>query len=78
MIAPAPRRYSTFDPNYDPAIGERVKVTVDGDFFRYVVAYDCEEGWLETVAHDYFGVWETVGDEVRTRRYYGKIQAVLV
>lgn len=78
MIAPAPRRYSTFDPGYSQEIGERVRVTVDGDLFRCVVAYDCDEGWLETLAHDYYGVSEIVKGEVRVRRYHGKIDAVLI
>lgn len=78
MIAPAPRRYSSLDPDYRPEIGERVRVTVDGDLLRCVVAYDCDEGWLETLAHDYNGVSEIVHGEVRTRRYYGIVEAVLL
>lgn len=78
MIAPGPRRYSTFDPDYSQKIGERVRVTVDGDLFRCVVAYDCDEGWLETLAHDDKGVSEIVKGEVRTRLYFGKVEAVLI
>lgn len=77
-MIPAPRRYATTDPAYNAEIGQRVIVTVDGDMLRHVVAYDCDEGWIDAVAHNEYGVMVEFDGQYVTRRYFGEVKAMLV
>ena len=41
-----PSRYDLADPTFDPDVGARIMVKLDGQPCARVVAYDCEEGWV--------------------------------
>ena len=51
----APRSYSVRDPAFEPEIGRRVEVRLDGDLQRKVIAYDCDAGTLTRYALDEAG-----------------------
>lgn len=74
----APLRYSIAAPDYDPALGNRLVITVDGDHFRDVAAYDVIAGWVDTAAHDDNGVIMEKDGQFCVRRYHGKVVAVLL
>jgi hypothetical protein len=41
-----PVRYAVGQPDYDPSVGMRLVVCLDGEEAKEVVAYDCEAGWI--------------------------------
>ncbi|HEX7856103.1 MAG TPA: hypothetical protein VF503_20680 [Sphingobium sp.] len=43
----APIRYSTDDPDFDPRLGRRLIVAVDGVEQQQVASYDIEAGFIE-------------------------------
>lgn len=60
MIA-APRRVAIGD-TCDPGLRRRLRVFVDGDLLRDIVAYDADEGWVMAVRHDECGCRMMNGD----------------
>lgn len=43
----APPRYSIFDRDFDPELGCRLRITLNGVEQTKVTAYDIEAGWLD-------------------------------
>lgn len=41
-----PARYSVTQADFDPEIGRRLLIRLDGVEQHMVVEYDCEEGWV--------------------------------
>jgi hypothetical protein len=80
MMTAAPRRLSV-DGEYglpvDKEVAIRVRVFIDGEECRYVIAYDCDEGWAECHALDDHGRVVHMKGEYATRRHYGDVKAIL-
>lgn len=53
----------------------RVRVFVDGDMLRNVIAYDADAGWCEVIAHDEHGQLMRIDGRWRVQRYLGAIRA---
>lgn len=47
-----PRRYDVGAPDFDPAVGQRLTILLDGQEQPLVIAYDCDEGWAERYVVD--------------------------
>lgn len=58
------------------AVG-RVRVFVNGDMLRNVIAYDMDESWVEVVPHDDKGKLIRVGDAWQIVRHHGTIRVDL-
>jgi len=72
----APRKASVDGLHGLPAIkAETVRVTIDGDMLRGVVAYDCDEGWADVLVWDDAGQTLHNGEFFVTHRISGKIEA---
>lgn len=54
---------------------QRIRVFVDGDLYRCVVAYDVPAGWIEIFEHDERGMLVHRDGEFVTRRVTGKVVA---
>ena len=63
----------------NPVDAQSIRVYIDGDLKRGVVAYDMIEGWADVIAWDEDGEprLTDTGDYI-AQRYRGKIVAVLV
>lgn len=63
-----PRRIA---PDEDPPgmLRSRLRVFVDGDLLRDVVAYDIDEGWVLLVKHD---------DGFLARKVFGKVEVGVI
>lgn len=55
-----------------------MQVTVDGDRFRHVVAYDVSQGWVEHIEHDERGWLVHRDGEWVIRRVHGKVFVTLM
>ena len=53
---------------------ETVRVFVDGDMPRGVVAYDCDAGWAEVLVWDDFGAPLHDGENYVVQRLAGKVE----
>lgn len=74
MNAP-PRRLSVHDADYDPAIGARVHVLLDGvDQRGRCEAYDADAGTVTRCKHDETGKAYVVGDEIAMETVTGKVE----
>lgn len=62
----------------NPSICRRIRIFVDGDMLRHVVAYDIEAGWVEVIEHDERGFLVHRDGEWSTRRVHGQLRAALV
>lgn len=60
------------------AITGKVRITIDGDSRCSVIAYDCDEGWVESYVHDDAGKYVQQGDEWVRKREYGQICAIIL
>lgn len=56
----------------------RVRVTIDGDSRRLVIAYDLEEGWVETVRSDDRGQPVLHDGTYLCQREYGDVAAIIL
>lgn len=56
----------------------RVRVTIDGDSRRLVIAYDMVEGWVETVCADDKGQPMRHDCDYVTKREFGEVVAVIL
>ena len=79
MIA-APARLSANGEYGFPTVQRksRVRVTIDGDSRRLVIAYDMIEGWVETVCADDKGQPMLHNCDYVTKREYGEVVAVIL
>lgn len=74
MTAP-PRRLSTDDADYDPAVGARVLVFLDGvEQRRRCVAYDADAGTVTRAKLNEAGEIYCVGDEIAMETVSGKVE----
>lgn len=72
-----PRKGSTDGQHGLPVIyGKPVRVFVDGDMPRGVVAYDCEAGWCEVLMWTDDGWPVTDGENFIVRRLTGKVEVI--
>lgn len=60
------------------AIRGRIRVFVDGDLYRCIVAYDVPAGWVEIIEHDERGMLVHRDGEFATRRVTGNVRAILL
>lgn len=51
----APMRYSVSQPDFDPELGCRLIIRVNGTELKDVSAYDAEAGWVERLERDIEG-----------------------
>jgi hypothetical protein len=65
---PPPRRYSVNRPGFDPSIGKRVKVLLDGIEQSLVVEYDCALGLVDRFVTDADGQIQLTADRKHARR----------
>jgi len=73
----APRRLMVCDDS-EGRLRPRLRVLLDGDSLRDVIAYDCDAGWIVVLKHDDSGNRMTEGDCFIAERRHGKVTAVLV
>lgn len=59
-------------------VGRKVRVTINGDSRRAVVAYDINAGWVESAALDERGLVLLRGDEWVYKREYGTVGVVIL
>jgi hypothetical protein len=59
-----------------PFVG-RVRVFVNGDMLRNVIAYDIDAGWVEAIIHDDRGQPVRTGDGWQVARHYGAVKVAL-
>ena len=70
-MSEAPRQMSA---DMDCGIArDRLRVFVDGDMVRDVLAYDCDAGWLACLVHDDEGNRMMDGESWLYKRIYGAI-----
>lgn len=76
----APVRLSANGEHGFPTIDNKsqVRVTIDGDSRRLVIAYDMEEGWVEIVRADDNGQPVVHDDSYLCQREYGDVVAVIL
>lgn len=55
-----------------------IRVTVDGDALRDVVAYDCDAGWALVISHDDEGRRMCRGGHYVAHKVYGYVRAVVI
>lgn len=79
MIA-APVRLSANGEHGFPTVDDNscVRLTINGDSRRLVLAYDMEQGWVETVCVDDRGHCLVRGDEYVYQREYGNVVAIIL
>lgn len=65
-----PDAYGVHDRGYNPALGERLRVLLDGKEQFDVVAYDRRAGWLER----YKDSRQVISDRLVTERLRGKVE----
>lgn len=71
----APRRLGLCDGgNLRPLI----RVTVDGDALRDVIAYDCDAGWIMFLVHDDCGCLIPDGPLFEAELRFGRVDARVV
>lgn len=51
----APTRYSASQPDFDPELGSRLVIRVNGAELKDVLAYDAEAGWVDRLERDIEG-----------------------
>ena len=75
----APRQYGTDMPCFDPEIGGRLRVTLDGVVVRNVIAYDMDAGQVLRYKTDEAGqfVLNIERDEVERELLTGEVVATL-
>ncbi|WP_022684548.1 hypothetical protein [Sphingobium bisphenolivorans] len=79
-MTPAPPRLSLNGEHGFPSddrISAVVKVSVDGDLLRSVIAYDVIDGWVDVIAIDDAGKPLSHAQQWVTRRVHGDVRAVL-
>lgn len=72
----APRRLAA--DNAQPELRARVRVYIDGDMLRDIMAYDVDQGWVLIVQHDDNGHRRQCSGEWLCERVYGRVKAVLL
>lgn len=72
-----PRRLSTHDDDYDPRVGERLTVLLDGvDQRGRVEAYDLDAGTVTRAKHDAEGRIFVDGDEIAMETVAGHVEVL--
>ena len=76
----APVRLSANGEHGFPTIDDKscVRLTIDGDSRRLVIAYDMEEGWVETVRADDRGYPVIHDGTYLCQREYGNVVAIIL
>lgn len=69
----APRRLGIDD--HAGGLRDYIRVTVDGDALRDVVAYDCDEGWALVLNHDDRGERVVRGGDYLAHPVFGYVRA---
>ena len=79
-MADAPVRLSANGEYGFPTVDDKscVRLTIDGDSRRLVIAYDMEAGWVETVRADDRGNPVIHDGAYLCQREYGSIVAVIL
>jgi hypothetical protein len=72
----APRKLA-IEEDVGTGIRQSIRIYIDGDIMRDVIAYDCDAGWIMHIVHNDAG--ERVGDGENwiIRRLYGHVIAVM-
>ncbi|APR52006.1 hypothetical protein CA223_06725 [Sphingomonas koreensis] len=72
-----PARQDVGDPRYDPRVGQRTEVLLDGEPQRHVIAYDRHAGWLTRARVDAGGgmALDDSREGVAIETVYGRVQA---
>lgn len=76
----APSRFSTNGQHGFPSwkdINQRIRVFIDGDSVRMLVAYDVDEGWVDVPETDEKGEAIWVNGQLVIRRIKGSVKAFL-
>lgn len=81
-MSDAPIRFSANGEHglpFDKALMPRLRIFVDGDMPRHVIAYDIEAGWVEVVGHNELGncIYDRLTGEWVIRRVHGKVRVVV-
>jgi len=77
----APRKLSANGEYGFPSASDKndkVRITLDGDSRCAVIAYDCDNGWVESFVQDDDGRYVQHGDEWVRKREFGQICAVIL
>ena len=76
----APVRYSVRQADYDHEIGSRLRITLNGQGIREVIAYDTETGTLDCYATDPRGNYfvDPKTGEARVETLRGTVVATLL
>lgn len=80
MATEAPKQLSA-DGRYgfpSPDHLRTVRVTINGDARRLVVAYDVDAGWVECPLLDEKGHPQHINGEYIFKREFGKIRAIII
>lgn len=74
-----PIRYSVHSADWDPAIGSRLCIKVDGVEQHRVIAYDAEAGWVDRYETDLQGhiVVDRQGERASVERVSGRVTVAL-
>lgn len=75
-MKPAPRALGVNDGCL--SLRASIRVTLGGDSYRDVIAYDCDAGWIMICQHDERGAKIIEGEEYATLRIFGDVRAVMV
>ncbi|MDR6851047.1 hypothetical protein J2Y54_000540 [Sphingomonas sp. BE123] len=75
MTDQPPRAYDIGQPDYDPAIGHRLAICLDGELQSDVFAFDANAGWVRRNARDGSGnlIIDRDPDRVRTETVAGTV-----
>lgn len=79
MIA-APRKLSVNGEHGFPTAREcgKIRITLNGDSRCAVIAYDCDEGWVESFVHDDNGEYVVKDGGYYQKREYGQVCAIIL
>lgn len=73
----APRRIGPTEA-VPEEIRERLRIYIDGDLLRDIVAYDVDRGFVMVIGHGDCGERIQSDDCYTLHRYYGDVQAVIL
>lgn len=72
---PPPRAYDIEQPDYDPAIGDRLAICLNDEPQRGVLAFDTDAGWVRRHSRDESGnlIIDRDPDRVRVEQVTGAV-----
>jgi hypothetical protein len=68
-----PRRYSANQHDFDPELGRRLRISLDGHIVSDVIEYDMDEGWVKFVPRDKEGNRQISDDTFVIRKAVGEV-----